>query len=209
VLEDHPQRERALGRLEDLRARLVALDGDLHRISVAVESPFLNAEALPVALARLADEFSGSTGIEPEMQLRGNLTDLTDSQQIALIGLIREALSNTREHSRATSVKITLTASASGIDATVKLADRAGRLIASIGLTGRQVSSVGRRSMSGQFSWQGQAWRFSSVRPAARNLGSMRLDGIQTGDIVEVDRLGVDFMRSSPAPFKAVCHCSL
>jgi signal transduction histidine kinase len=119
VLADHSQRLRALGRLEDLRARLVALDGDLHRISVAVESPFLHAEPLAGALARLADEFAGRTGVEPELNLRGNLTDLTDSQQIALLGLIREALSNTREHSGATSVEIKLTAGASGIDATV------------------------------------------------------------------------------------------
>jgi signal transduction histidine kinase len=119
AMDGHRHRDQLLGRLEDLQARLVALDGDLRRISVSVQSPFLQAEPLPDALAQLVDDFASRTGIQPETQLRGDLSDLTDSQQIALLGLIREALSNIREHSDARRVRISLTANANAVEATV------------------------------------------------------------------------------------------
>jgi signal transduction histidine kinase len=118
VMSGHADRERLLGRLEDLQARIIALDGDVRRISVLVQSPFL-AEPLPDALAQITDDFATRTGIEPELQLLGDLTGLTDSQQIALLSLIRESLNNIREHSDATHVTLTLTATEAGIEATV------------------------------------------------------------------------------------------
>jgi len=88
-------------------------------VSVMVESPFLQPESLPDALAQLADAFAARTGVVPKTRLRGDFTGLTDSQQITLLGLIREALSNVREHSDAERVTITLSANARGVEATV------------------------------------------------------------------------------------------
>jgi signal transduction histidine kinase len=119
ILADHPQRARVLGRLEDLQAQLVAVDGDLRRIAAFVQSPFLQPEPLPDALATLTDDFATRTGIEPEMKLRGDFGELSDSQQITLLGLIREALSNIREHSDAEHVTISLTSDRRGVKATV------------------------------------------------------------------------------------------
>src|SRR5438067_10723866 len=51
VLDGQPHKERVLGRIDDVHAQLVALDGDLRRISAFAESPFLGAEPVPVALA--------------------------------------------------------------------------------------------------------------------------------------------------------------
>jgi signal transduction histidine kinase len=119
VLEDHPQRDRVLGRLDDLHALLVAIDGDLRRIAAFVQSPFLQPEPLPDALASLTDDFAARTGIDPETRLRGDFSKLTDSQQITLLGLIREALSNIREHSDASHVTITLLSDKRGVKATV------------------------------------------------------------------------------------------
>ncbi|HWF35045.1 MAG TPA: ATP-binding protein [Solirubrobacteraceae bacterium] len=119
ILAEHPHRARALGRLEDLQAQLVAIDGDLRRIAAFVQSPFLQAEPLPDALASLADDFAMRSGVEPEMKLRGDFDKLSDSQQITLLGLIREALSNIREHSDAERVTISLTSDRRGVQATV------------------------------------------------------------------------------------------
>jgi signal transduction histidine kinase len=74
---------------------------------------------VPVALAKLTGEFAARSGIEPETQLEGDFRGLTDSQQITLLGLIREALSNIREHSNAQQVTIRLTAGPRGVEATV------------------------------------------------------------------------------------------
>jgi signal transduction histidine kinase len=119
LIDEHPHREQLLGRLEDLQARLVALDGDMRRLSVLVKSPLLAAEPLPDALAQLTDDFALRTGIEPETRLQGDFTELTDSQRIALLSLIRESLSNIREHSDASRVSVTLTATATGVRGTV------------------------------------------------------------------------------------------
>lgn len=120
VVARNPDRERVFGRLEDLQARLVALDGDLRRISAFVQSPFLQSEPLPDVLAQLTDDFATRTGITPGMRLAGDFRRLTDSQQIALVGLIREALSNVREHSDAQNVTIEVTSDGDGISATVQ-----------------------------------------------------------------------------------------
>ena len=111
--------DRVLGRIDDLQARLVALDGDLRRISASLESPFLQRESLPDAIAELADAFTARTAIEPQLELHGDLTHLTDSQQITLLALIREALANIREHADAEHVTISLSAGRLGVEATV------------------------------------------------------------------------------------------
>lgn len=111
--------DRVLGRIDDLRARLVALDGDLRRISASLESPFLQDESLPDAIAELAAAFTARTTIEPQLELHGDLTHLTDSQQITLLALIREALANIREHTDAEQVTISLCAGRLGVEATV------------------------------------------------------------------------------------------
>ncbi|HLJ04006.1 MAG TPA: ATP-binding protein, partial [Solirubrobacteraceae bacterium] len=119
LLGDHHDRHRLLGRIEDLQARLVALDGDLRRISASLQSPFLQAGSLPDAVAELIEDFTGRTAIEVELITEGDIGGLTDSQHITLLGLIREALSNVREHSEASKVTVRLAAIDGGVEATV------------------------------------------------------------------------------------------
>jgi signal transduction histidine kinase len=114
-----PNYDRVVGRLDDLAAQLVALDGDLRRLSSAVQSPFLAAGTLPDALRDLTDTFATRTGIAPETRLEGDFSSLTESQQITLLALIREALSNVREHSDARRVTISLSCDEDGVQARV------------------------------------------------------------------------------------------
>jgi signal transduction histidine kinase len=120
VVKGHPDRDRLLGRLEDLEARLVALDGDLRRISSSLHSPFLQPGSLPDAVADLTSAFSERTGVVPNLEITGDMSRLTDSQHITLLGVLREALSNVREHSEATSVVIRITAGDEGVTACVE-----------------------------------------------------------------------------------------
>jgi signal transduction histidine kinase len=119
VLAEHPLRARIIGRLDDLKARLVALDGDLRRISSLLESPFLPARSFPEALGALADAFANRTSILPQITLTGEFAGLSDSQQITLLGLIREALSNIREHSNSENVSISVVSDTGGVAAEV------------------------------------------------------------------------------------------
>jgi signal transduction histidine kinase len=118
-LERDPNRARLLGRLEDLAAQLAALDGDLRGLVASVESPFHPSGALSDAIVELARAFADRTGIEPRTEIDGDFSKLSDSQQIALLAVIREALSNIRQHSRASHVRIALVSHDRGVDAEV------------------------------------------------------------------------------------------
>ena len=119
ILRADPNHDRIVGRLDDLAAELVALDGDLRRLASTVQSPFLPLGSLPESLRHLADAFSVRTGIEPDTRLRGDFSALSESQQITLLALIREALSNVREHAQASNVRIAVSASRGGAEAEI------------------------------------------------------------------------------------------
>jgi len=119
AIADDANAGRLLGRVDDFEAQLVALDGDLRRISTSVESPFVHPGSLPEQLRQITDAFAVRSGFEPETRLEGDLSKLSESQQIALMALIREALSNVREHSGARRVTIKISSRASGVEAEV------------------------------------------------------------------------------------------
>jgi signal transduction histidine kinase len=115
MVSGDPNAGRLLGRLDDLDAQLVALDGDLRRLSTSVESPFLQTGSLVDAMTELAASFAVRTGVDPQVRVQGGLNHLSDSQQITLLALVREALSNIRKHSDASTVQITIVADEHGV----------------------------------------------------------------------------------------------
>lgn len=119
VIRNEPDGRRLLGRLDDLEAQLVALDSELRHISTSMQSPFLPAGSLPDALEAITEAFASRSGIQPEVSLSGDLTVLSDSQQITLLALVREGLNNVQKHSAARRVTITIAAHDRGVDAQV------------------------------------------------------------------------------------------
>jgi two-component system sensor histidine kinase DegS len=119
VLNCEKTRLLVLGRFDDLEARLVALEGDLRRISVSAQSPFLHRESLGQAVTRVAGAFEERSGITPLVHLHGDLSNLTDSQHLTLLCLIREALANIHEHAEAQHVRISVSAAADGVTVSV------------------------------------------------------------------------------------------
>ncbi len=109
VVEGHPDRDRALGRLDDLEAQLVALDADLRQLSTTARSPLVEG-ALADELSQLAGAFHDRTGLTPRTRVSGSIDELTDSQQIAVLSIVRESLSNVRRHSAADNVEISIDA---------------------------------------------------------------------------------------------------
>lgn len=119
VIAHDPGAGRLLGRIDDFEAQLVALDGDLRRISTSVQSPFVHPGSVAEQLRKITEAFAARSGFAPETRLEGDLSGLSESQQIALMALIREALSNVREHSGAGKVTISISSRASGVTAEV------------------------------------------------------------------------------------------
>jgi signal transduction histidine kinase len=120
MLAGHPDRDRAVGRLDDLEAQLVALDQDLRRLATSLRSPLLS-DSLAHALAQVAEAYTARTGVVPRTELSGDVDSLTDSQQIALLSIVREALANARQHSGAGRVAISIDAGEDAI--TVQVSD--------------------------------------------------------------------------------------
>jgi signal transduction histidine kinase len=101
-------RDIMLGRVDDIEAQMVALDSSLRRISASLQSPLMGPESIPEALGEMTRAFAARSGLEPALTVEGDLEDLTDSQQMALLSIVREALSNVREHSHASAVSVSV-----------------------------------------------------------------------------------------------------
>jgi signal transduction histidine kinase len=117
-----PLEERSLvrGRIEDLEIQLTALDTGLRRLSGEVQaaSVLLN-QPFGAALRDRVGAFATRTGIRPRVTLAGEMRLLSTSQQIALLNIIQEALSNVREHAHASDVEITVSADEHGVRAQI------------------------------------------------------------------------------------------
>ena len=119
MLAEHPDRDRALGRLDDLQKQLQALDAALRRLVSSVRTPFAPG-SLPDTLGEITAAFSARAGLVPHTELAGDFESLTDSQQIAILSVIREALSNVHRHSEAEHVAVTVAAGFDGVSVEVR-----------------------------------------------------------------------------------------
>jgi signal transduction histidine kinase len=120
VLASAPQRKLFDGRFEDLDAQLVALDSELRRISneVHAASVLLN-RPFSAAVEDLVRAFQARTRVRPRLVLEGDMSLLSGSQQIALLNVVHEALTNIREHSDATRVAVVVSATTEGVEAQI------------------------------------------------------------------------------------------
>jgi signal transduction histidine kinase len=120
VLTASPHKELMHGRVEDLDAQLIALDHSLRQISSEVRAGQTRPRRrFRVALEDTIRTFAERTGIRPHFTLQGPVGTLTESQQIALINIVTEALSNVRKHADATAVEVMVRTNAEGAEATI------------------------------------------------------------------------------------------
>jgi signal transduction histidine kinase len=120
VLADSPHKELMHGRVEDLDAQLIALDHSLRQISSEVRvGQTAPRRRFRVALEDTIRTFAERTGIRPHFTLEGPVGMLTESQQIALINIVTEALSNVRKHADASAVEVAVRTDADGAEATI------------------------------------------------------------------------------------------
>ena len=120
VLEGRRGKELLGGRLDDLDARLLALERSLRRISTSVHAAVLVSRPFVDAFEDLLAPFRARSGIAPEVVLEGDLDDISPSQRMALLSVVGEALSNVREHSGASSVQIWIAQDEAGVRARVR-----------------------------------------------------------------------------------------
>ena len=101
-------KRRVRGRFDDLHARLDSLDAGLREIARATCSTSPVTRSVEEALESELQALELAMPIETELDVRGDLAELTDSQKIVLFRIVQEALSNVRKHSGASSVSVVL-----------------------------------------------------------------------------------------------------
>jgi two-component system sensor histidine kinase DegS len=114
ILEDY--REQAHGRFDDLSGRLVELDRQLREIAHSLETKSVISRPLGEILHREIETFAERTGIQTELEIRGEPDSLSSAQRITVFHAIQEALANVREHAGATHVTVRVRARRSAIE---------------------------------------------------------------------------------------------
>jgi signal transduction histidine kinase len=107
------------GRIDDLDARVRAVDRSLRQMVHSLESPTVARRPLDEAVRGEVEAFTAHTDQDVELVLRGDFSELTDSQRIAVLRIVQESLTNIREHSATTEVSVLVTANADEISAEI------------------------------------------------------------------------------------------
>lgn len=108
-------RERALASFADLEAQLADLNRDLRDLAHSLEPRSLLQEPFPAAVRRELTTMERRTGIETSVTIAGAFDAMTDSQRIALLRVLQEALSNIRQHSGAGTARVSLVDDGEGV----------------------------------------------------------------------------------------------
>jgi signal transduction histidine kinase len=108
------------GRVDDLEARVRAVDRSLRQMVHSLESPTVARRPLDEAVRGEVESFKSQTDLAVDLVLRGEFGELTDSQRIAVLRIVQESLTNIREHSDATEVSVCVTSNADEISAEIR-----------------------------------------------------------------------------------------
>jgi signal transduction histidine kinase len=107
-LLDQASPDLVLGRLDDLEARLRALDGDLRAFAVSLDRATMLDVPLGEAVRRQVAALGSRLSASVRLNVRGD--DFTPSQRYALLALVREGLLNAQEHGRASRIRVRISA---------------------------------------------------------------------------------------------------
>jgi signal transduction histidine kinase len=108
ALTGSEHRDPLVGRFADLESQLAELHQDLRDLAHSLEPRSLLQQPLPDAVTRELAALGRRTGISTSVEREGSFDGLSDSQRIALLRVLQEALSNVRQHSGASAVAVTL-----------------------------------------------------------------------------------------------------
>ncbi|MHB8233072.1 MAG: sensor histidine kinase, partial [Solirubrobacteraceae bacterium] len=120
VLGDGGEQAVLRGRLDDLDARLMALEGGLRRISTSLHASLRIDRPFAGAVNEVVDAFAARSDIAPRLRLQGDAERISPSQRIALLSVVGEALNNVREHGvGVTDVRVEIAFAEDGVSAQV------------------------------------------------------------------------------------------
>jgi two-component system sensor histidine kinase DegS len=108
------------GRVDDLEARLVALDGELRSVARSLETPTVLRTSLPELLRKEAGDLEARSNLTVELHMDGEFDSLTPSQAITILRVVQEALTNVETHAAARLVTVTVHAGLRELQAEIR-----------------------------------------------------------------------------------------
>ena len=105
--------------VEDLLAIAEATEADLRDLAITMESSNLGQRDFEESLRGTIRAFTLRSGLEVEVALLGDASELTSMERMALLRLIGEALANAREHAEPERVTVTVHAGPRTVDARI------------------------------------------------------------------------------------------
>ena len=103
-----PTRDALISRVDDLSARLGAVDATLREMAGSFEDEAFVKQGLEAAIKAEVATLAARASVNASVTIEGDLKDLTTSQRIAVHRIVQEALANVREHSRASEVTVSV-----------------------------------------------------------------------------------------------------
>jgi signal transduction histidine kinase len=107
------------GRLDDLGAQIAELDRTLREVARSLAPASVLERPLVDVLKREVENFEARAQARAELEVGGDFAPLTASQRIALYRIVQEGLSNVREHSGATEVRVRVHGGERGLEAQI------------------------------------------------------------------------------------------
>jgi signal transduction histidine kinase len=102
------QLEPGLENLETAQHFLRMIEVENRKIVAGLRPPILDAEGLVAALKWYAGEFQENFGLKCSIQVTGQPLQLSNEAEITIYRIVQEALNNTIQHAKASSVEITV-----------------------------------------------------------------------------------------------------
>ena len=119
-LDDDPHKALVLGRLDDLKTMMVAVEFEMRTLCQSLESPTVLRRPFERVIEQERVSLERTTGIRTDVELSGRFDELTPSQRIALLRVVQEALRNVREHADAAQVSIAIRTGPAGTHAVIR-----------------------------------------------------------------------------------------
>jgi len=108
------------GRVDDLEARLVALDGELRSVARSLETPTVLRTPLPDLLRKEAADLEERSSLAVDLHVEGEFDSLTPSQAITILRVVQEALANVETHATARLATVTVHAGLQELQAEIR-----------------------------------------------------------------------------------------
>jgi signal transduction histidine kinase len=99
---------RLVGRIDDLGARVAALDVALRALASSAQSTSILTHPLSDTLAAVVDACGNACRIDLDLDPRLNTASLRDAQRVALVRIVQSALANVVRHSRAANARVSV-----------------------------------------------------------------------------------------------------